>query len=255
MNKENLTIITEADAEEMCRLAEDVMQELYMNFAQYDAEGNDIYVKHDWRREDYKKEIEALREDPNERLLYDLFRRGDDIGKVRYYTLEEIRPWIEPIIPKAIQIFRKGTADGTGETTYAAAETVPDDYLIAMFAREVRNMMMIFAGQQMQKEDIARYLLLLEHPSCHDADEWVGIYFDDENLKKAYGELTEELEKLRETDQSYQSINVAIWEFRPMREWEEKPVDETGYIRPKQEIRSVQPKELQCFKKCKKRKL
>ncbi len=255
MNKDNLIIITEADAEEMCRLAEDVMQELYMNFAQYDAEGNDIYVKHDWRREDYKKEIEALREDPNERLLYDLFRRGDEIGKVRYYTLEEIRPWIEPIIPKAIQIFRKGTADGTGETTYAAAETVPDDYLIAMFAREVRNMMMIFAGQQMQKEDIARYLLLLEHPRCHDADEWAGIYFDDENLKKAYDELAEELEKLRETDRSYRPIDVAIWEFRPMQEWKEKPVDDTGYIRPKQKIRPVKPEELQCFKECKKRKL
>ncbi len=248
MNKENLIIITEADAEEMCRLAEDVMQELYMNFAGYDAEGNDVFMKHDRRRGDCEREYEALMEDPNEHLLYDLFRRGDEIGKVRYYTLEDIRPWIEPIISKAIQVFRKGTADGTGETTYAAAETVPDDYLIAMFAREVRNMMMIFAGQQMQREDIARYLLLLEHPSCHDADEWAGIYFDDENLKKAYDELTEELEKMRETDRSYRSIDVAIWEFRPMEEWEDKSVDETGCIRPKQEIRPVKPEWLQCFK-------
>ncbi len=33
------------------------------------------------------------------------------------------------------------------------AASVPDEYLIAAFSREVRNMMMIFAGQRIGKED------------------------------------------------------------------------------------------------------
>lgn len=34
--------ITEANIEEMCRLAEDVMQQLYMRYESYDEDGNDI---------------------------------------------------------------------------------------------------------------------------------------------------------------------------------------------------------------------
>ena len=62
-----------------------------------------------------------------------MFRRGDDIGKVRYYTLEDVRPWIAPILPKALHLFRKGT-NICGETNYVAADSVPDDYLTAAFA-------------------------------------------------------------------------------------------------------------------------
>lgn len=149
--------ITEVDIEEMCFLAEDVMNQLYMNFSDYDEEGNDIFMKYYCEGGNDEKDIASLiiRERVHmyktceSRLLYDLFRRGDDIGNVRYYTLKDIRPWIEPIIPKALHLFRKGSGD-SGETNYIAAKMVSDDYLIAIFAREVRNMMMIFAGQKMR---------------------------------------------------------------------------------------------------------
>lgn len=148
--------ITEANIEEMSRLAEDVMHQLYMNYQDYDADGRDIFGKYYSTERDSEKNIhpliraerEALLNDPNADLLYSLFRRGDDIGHVRYYTKEDIIPWIEAIIPKALNLFRKGTND-CGDTNFVAAKSVPDDYLIAAFAREVRNMMMIFAGQKM----------------------------------------------------------------------------------------------------------
>lgn len=247
------TIITETDYESMCRLAEDVMQELYMNFSAYDEEGNDIFAKHYGSGQDFEKEIlpkireeqEKMFEDPNCNLLHDLFRRGDKIGDVRYYTLEDIRSWIEPILPRALQMFRKGTGD-TGETEFAAAPSVSDEYLIEAFAREVRNMMMIFAGQQLQQEDIPRYLLLLENPSCHDGDEWMGIYFDNQDLKKAYEELQTELEKKQQRDGNYRSMQLSIWEFRPAPDYEEVPRSE-DVINPKQELKRVQPKDLRCF--------
>lgn len=159
--------ITEKDMEEMCQLAEDVIQQLRYQYCE---------------------------ERDNADLLEKLFRRGDDIGDVRDYTKDDILPWIEPIIPKVLKLFRDRTSL-CGDTNFVAGKSVPDEYLIAVFAREVRNMMMIFAGQRLQREMIPRYLLLLETESCHDGDEWIGIYFDDENLRQAYEQASFELEE------------------------------------------------------------
>lgn len=188
--------ITETDIEEMCMLAEDVMHELYVNYADYDAEGNNILKKYYDTEGDYEKDIRPriraerrkMFEDSNCNLLYDLFRRGDDIGEVRYYTKEDVLSWIEPILSKALQIFRKGTGS-CGETDFIVKETVPDDYLTAIFAREVRNMMMIFAGQKLQRETGSHELSSFAAPSCHDGDEGIGIYYDDESLEQNPSEL------------------------------------------------------------------
>lgn len=161
------TVITEKNIEEMCILAEDVMHQLYMRFANYDAEGNDIFEKH------YRQD--------------------------------------------------------------------------AAFSREVRNMMMIFAGQKLNR-DHPRYLLLLEADSCHDRDEWMGIYFDDESLQQAYDALTARLEKCRETDKSCRGLHVAIWEFRPRRDYEAQPSEEDDST-PLQKISRIDPKKLRCFRK------
>lgn len=154
--------ITEVNIEEMSRLAEDVMHQLYMNYQDYDADGRDIFTKYYNTEGDYERliqtEMETLLNDPNAHLLYHLFRRGDDIGHVRYYTKEDIIPWIEPIIPKALNLFRKGTNE-CGDTNFVVAKSVPDDYLLAAFVREVRNMMMIFAGQELQRKDRKRMAL------------------------------------------------------------------------------------------------
>ena len=66
-------IITEQNIEEMCRLAEDVMQVLYMNYFYYDEEGNERA----WPEDAEKKA--AIYDDPLSRLLYNLFRRGDKL--------------------------------------------------------------------------------------------------------------------------------------------------------------------------------
>lgn len=249
--------ITEKDVEEMCQLAEDVMDQLHMNFMSYDAEGNDIFNKYYSKEGDFEKDIRPLilqehmdmEKMLESQLLYDLFRRGDDIGKVRYYTTEEIRPWIEPIIPKALQMFRKGT-NHCGDCPYRAADSVPDSCLIAAFAREVRNRMMIFAGQRMQSSKACRYLLLLEYPGLRDADEWKGIYFDDENLKNAYDELIAELEEDRKKDfPYYRSLQAAIYEFCPTDERMEEAACRQGARDTKQRIRAVKPEDLCCFKK------
>ena len=250
--------ITEADYEEMARLAEDVMQELYMNYSHYDREGNDILSKYMPYEGDFVKDVlplvreeqkNMLKEEPYDELLYDLFRRGDDIGKVRYYTLEDIRPWIAPILPKALHLFRKGT-DCCGETDYAAGISVPDDYLTAAFAREVRNMMMIFAGRRLNREGRPHYLLLLEAWGCRDGDEWMGIYYDDEHLREAYESVAAELEEKRE---EYRSHEIAIYEFSPEKEDAPCGMQNTDFrdkyiIEKRQAVRRVKPEELQCFK-------
>ena len=143
------------DFEKLLQLAEDVVGQLHMEFSAYDAEGNDIFMKY-WRDDcDFNavrplilQERAAMEALPESRLLYDLFRRGDDFAAVKCYTVKEILPWIEPILPKALHMFRKGTR-ASGDTPYRAADSVPDDILTAAFAREVRNMMMIFAVQKL----------------------------------------------------------------------------------------------------------
>lgn len=79
---------------------------------------------------------------------------------------------------------------------------------------------MNFDRQEIKMSDVPRYLLLLVASSCHDMDDWMGIYFDDESLKMAYDELVVELEEKAKIDRNYQSLNVAIWEFCPRQEYE-----------------------------------
>ena len=94
------SVITEQNIEEMCILAEDVMHQLYLRFADYDAEGNNIFEKHYRQDADFERDILPLvRKErrplfsiPEFDLLYNLFRRGDAIEVVRYYTSEIIRP-------------------------------------------------------------------------------------------------------------------------------------------------------------------
>lgn len=223
------TEITERNFEALCRLAEDVVYQLQMNYQNFDDEGNATSLE----------QRLALLDTPEDQLLENLFCRGDGLSAVRYYTAEEIRPWIEPLIPKALALFRKGTGL-CGETGFRAAASVPDACLIDALTREIRNMMMIFAGQKMQRESIRRYLLLLEYPEYHDCDEWRGIYFDDEELKRAYEALVAELVP------HDCGLRVAIWEFQPRQEWKEHPWD---LPEGRQRIRPVKPEELHCFKR------
>lgn len=108
---------------------------------------------------------------------------------------------------------------------------------------------MSFTRQEIGKRFVPCYLLLIGASSCHDMDEWMGIYFDDENLKKAYDELVVELEERRKVDRYYQSLNVAIWEFRPRQEYEGDPCSSQEFINVKQDIRPVKLEELHCFMK------
>lgn len=244
--------LTELNIGEMCIFAEAVLDALHMNYIDYDDKGNQIFDKYYDSSKNYdeirpliRKEQEKLFDCSDRFLLFDLFRRGDDIEDVRYYTLEDIKPWIEPLIPRALGIFRKGIGI-LDDNNYVVADSVSDEYLIALFAREVRNRMMIFAGERMHAENATRYLLLLESSTCHDMDERIGIYFDDRNLRKAYEELSVKLEKMKAEDNHYKSMKVAIWKFRPRDEYEIAEIEKNNAIalRTLQEISYVDPEEL-----------
>lgn len=257
--------VTERDFEKLSMLAEDVMQTLYMRYSDFDSDGNDILMKYykgrqvvsdeTWEQEICplsREEKNQLMDSPEDMLLANLFRRGDDISDVRYYTLSDIRPWIEPLIPKALGIFRKGTGEVTGDTNYVAAKTVSDEILIAAFAREVRNMMMIFAAQKFKRDD-SHYLLAFASKSCHDNEEWLGIYHDDEILKAAYEKAENLLEEKRKMDASYRSMSVEIWEFEPLYDYEIKEELEKreGVGKPsflEQKVMPVKKEELRCFR-------
>lgn len=252
--------ITEANIDEMSQLAEEVVDELHFYYQCYDADGRRIIEKYrEWERmrpRDFFKKMEAIsKEEPNAVLLFSLLRRGDDIGHVRYYTKEDIIPWVEPIIPKALQLFRRGEAG----TDFVVAKSVPDDYLIAAFARAVKTMMMFYAGQKWVRDSGARYLLLLEDPNCHDGDEWRGIYFDDINLRRAFERASSELQELKKNDEHYRSFRVGIWEFLSIsdldyelfQEVHDKKVEifnDDDCVRERQEISEVSPEYLACFK-------
>lgn len=233
--------ITEQNIEEMCRLAEDVMQVLYMDYFFYDEEGNDRLLS-----EFEKEKREAIYNDPCAHLLYHLFRRGDKIEDVRYYSQKEIIPWVEPILHKALMLFRKGTGE-YGETNYIVADRVSDNYLVAAFTREVRNMMMIFAGQILTTESNSRYLVIIGHSERPDDDEAYGIYFDNQQLKRAYEEAMLKLERQKMNDEYgiYENYQVSIWEFDPNRE---NAQGDSG-MKEKQYVRKVKIEDLHCFKK------
>lgn len=60
---------------------------------------------------------------------------------------------------------------------------------------------------------VLRYLLLLEMDCCHDADEWIGIYFDDEHLRKAYEQVSFELEEKRRKNGGIRGSMLAYGSF------------------------------------------
>ena len=82
-------------------------------------------------------------------------------------------------------------------------------------------------------------------------DEWIGIYIDPKNLKNAYERLVIRLEKLKEEDDYYKFMKVAIWKFRPRDEYEIKEFENKNItdVQILQEISYVNPEELRCFKK------
>ena len=95
----------------------------------------------------------------------------------------------------------------------------------------------------------------MESPWCHDGDEWRGIYFDDQNLRRAFERVSSELE-LKKNDEYYKSFCVGIWEFRPITDHDIKAHGEKeerfcnhDMTRERQEIRRISPEELQCFKR------
>lgn len=88
------------------------------------------------------------------------------------------------------------------------------------------------------------YLLLIEAYACHDCDEWLGIYHDDETLKEAYEEASALM--AQDTDEYSEAYQVAIYEFLPVEEGPQ--ITYTYYIKSGQRIRKRTPEDLACFK-------
>lgn len=87
------------------------------------------------------------------------------------------------------------------------------------------------------------YLLLIEACACHDGDEWLGIYHDDETLKAAYEEASAYI--AQHPDEYSSSFQVAIYEFPPV---EEGPQITFGLWIFGQKFRKKAPEDLACFK-------
>ena len=58
-----------------------------------------------------------------------------------------------------------------------------------------------------------RYLLLVTADWNYDADEWIGIYFDNDELRNAYEKFLSELDALRKQGHYCDAQYLAIVEF------------------------------------------
>ena len=240
--------ITEKDYEEMCQLAEDVEYCLRTRFNEFDAEGNKIREKYTSNCEDYERdvlpliqqEMDAQEALPEYDLLSDLYF-SPKLGyqEVRTYTRKDIIPLIEPIIPKALCMFRKGTAQSPwSKCAYRAADSVPDEFLIAALAREVRNVMWMNSRLKWKMKHTSRYLVAIVWSSDIQLDDLKGIYYNDENLKNAYEKAVAEVEEDRKRGYGNEDRYAAILEFRD---------EEFRALYNEDTFRVVKPENLQCF--------
>ena len=80
----------------------------------------------------------------------------------------------------------------------------------------------------------------MEGYECRDCDEWLGIYHDDGALKTAYEEAV-----------AYTTppLEVAIYEFVPVKGKPQITTSFKGQILHGQEFRPVKLEELDCFQK------
>lgn len=187
MVDERFIIITEANVEEMMRLAEDVCRALDMNYNSYNSEGYNIfdkYYREDAPEDSIKQPLEEQRRnrDGKETLLIELYHEERTLTEVININIEELLELLQPILNKAIGIFRKGTGFD-GETNYRVAESVNYKYLTKLFGMRVRDMMLIHAAQKSDVADRKYYLLLTGVEQCHDGDKWIGIFDNIGKLK------------------------------------------------------------------------
>lgn len=110
----------------------------------------------------------------------------------------------------------------------------------------------MFDGRNLKQEgneeaDTARYLLLVTADEWHhDADEWIGIYSDDEELRVAYEQSIAEFNEERKKGYYSDAQHLAIMKFTPREKVEKE--DRWCTFTYEQRIREVKPEELHCFK-------
>ena len=94
-----------------------------------------------------------------------------------------------------------------------------------------------------------RYLLLVTADWNHDADEWIGIYSDNDELRNAYVKSLSELDAMRKQGHYCDAQYLAIVEFTARESKEHAHNGSNSGFSCEQRFREVKPEELNCFKK------
>lgn len=103
-------------------------------------------------------------------------------------------------------------------------------------------------GEYSACEAEKRYLLLVTADWNHDADEWIGIYSDNDELRNAYEKSLSEFETMRKEGHYCDAQYLAIVEFTERGSKEQEHNRSYSDFSCEQRFREVKPEELRCFK-------
>ena len=91
-------------------------------------------------------------------------------------------------------------------------------------------------------------MLLVTADWNHDADEWIGIYSDNAELRNAYEKSLSEFETMRKEGHYCDAQYLAIVEFTERGSKEQEHNRSYSDFSCEQRFREVKPEELRCFK-------
>lgn len=185
------------DIEEMILLADDVVKQIFFNYRFYDTNGSE---------RELEEVILDTRNNEDKSLLHILKRSNVCLQDALNVSADSLRcGLLKPYLKKALGIFHNGTIQDTvfNDTNFRASDSISNEYLLNLFAMRVRDFMIIYAVQRVEKD---YYLLLWGHEACHDMDQWIGIYHRVSDLKSAYKEAWRE-------EKQEPSANLMIYRF------------------------------------------
>ena len=184
------------DIEGMIRLADDVLNQMERNANVYDDNGVSVFQTHT-----EENAFALLREEKHWERAMDLQEQVREVihekvsYEMAYYgTMEEqgILDKIAPLRERILGIFRNGAEQNsvTNETEFCADESVPDEYLLKLFAMRIRDRRITGAVLRFPE---TYYVLVRMNPLFHQYDEVLGVFRCLRTLRKAYEEEQEKL--------------------------------------------------------------
>ena len=125
------------DPEEMLLMAEAVLNEAVLNVSSYDSNGVPL------PEEKISEQLKSDRLDGTIRLISDIYIGDFDHDEALATTAEQILKRVAPLKKRILGMFRNGVLEEWYRFYWYADESVPDDYLLTMFAMRVRDRMFV----------------------------------------------------------------------------------------------------------------